>query len=387
MLDELDHPHVLPVLGRNLSASPPWFVVPQADSNLDDEIHKHGLHQDRQWVLDRFREILLGVGYAHDRRVVHRDLKPENVLMIEGRAVVADFGLGKRLDTNTVDVTQSHIGMGTLRYMAPEQFDDFGKVSFPADVYALGKLFAEMLSGRRPDIGRMDVSHLPPEYRSFVQRCVADHERDRYATAGDALAAFDLLIGGGEERIAGSLEEFLNDWENEEEGKDAAEVLAVATYLVENDDDEKMFYEAIPRLPSLLVQQIRREHPDLFDRILRSYNAHVQGSLPFEYCDVLANFYRDVIEEDPDPDHQRLILDRLIELGPSHNRWHVGDVVADILMNKLDDAGAEVAAQAVRADPVHAHWYRGYVRNRDLPGVIRKAFDDISPTAQSDVPF
>jgi serine/threonine protein kinase len=384
MLDEMDHPNIITVLGRNLSAKPPWFVTRRADSNLHDEIHHNGKAGDRDWVVQTFRELLKGMAYAHGSRVVHRDLKPENILFVDGVAVISDFGLGKRLDTNTVTVTQSHIGMGTLPYMAPEQFVDAAKVSYPADCYALGKILRTMLTGQNPPIGAMKVDDVPGDFCSFIERCVADDEADRYASAADALAAFDLLIGGSTSSSTDlsqdGLEVLLSAWESVDTGDDQSEVKAIAKYLAHNDDDEELYFNAIPRLPRLLIDQMNTTHPELFDKILRAYNTHVQGALPFDYCDVLANFYSDLFAIDDDLDHRALMIERLIELGPTHNRWHVGEVLARILSTYTDKKTAKVAAKLIRANASYAAWFREYIENRDLPDAVRDAFADVDPT-------
>ena len=94
--------------------------------------------------------------FAHDEGIVHRDIKPENVLLDKrGRVKIADFGLAKMLDRSALDVslTGTQQIMGTLHYMAPEQFQGARDVDHRADIYSLGVLFYEMLTGELP-IGR-----------------------------------------------------------------------------------------------------------------------------------------------------------------------------------------------------------------------------------------
>lgn len=388
MLDEMDHPNIITLVGRNLSADPPWFVTPRAESNLDDEIHANGHAGDREWAVQTFREVLRGMAYAHSsRRVVHRDLKPANVLMINGAAVVSDLGLGKRLDTNTIDVTQSHIGMGTLPYMAPEQLTDAARVGYPADCYALGKILREMLTGKCPPVGAMQLDDVPADFRSFIERCVAEDPADRYANAADALAAFDLLIASSTsprtDPARAGLELLLKEWEELPEGEDREKVHEIAEYLIARREDEDLYFQSIPRLPRLLIGQLYNMVPEEFDQILTAYDHHTQGALPFGYCDVLANFYRDVFETDASPQHRRMLLGRLVELGPTHNRWHVGDVVAEILSAATGDT-ADLVANVIRADPSHAHWYRDYTRNRPLAPAVQRALDEVDPSTPAD---
>ncbi|MEZ6133716.1 MAG: serine/threonine-protein kinase [Pirellulaceae bacterium] len=101
--------------------------------------------------------------FAHDRGVVHRDIKPENVLLNEdGIVKVADFGLAKLVHDSPADLTLTNTRqvMGTLRYMAPEQFESPASVDHRADVYSLGVVFYELLTGQVP-VGRFEVpSHI-----------------------------------------------------------------------------------------------------------------------------------------------------------------------------------------------------------------------------------
>jgi eukaryotic-like serine/threonine-protein kinase len=100
-----------------------------------------------------------GVQAAHERGVVHRDLKPANVLLtLDGRPKITDFGLAKRLDSDT-GLTDSGAVMGTPEYMAPEQAAGQTRAAGPAaDVHALGVILYELLTGRPP-------SAAPPPWR------------------------------------------------------------------------------------------------------------------------------------------------------------------------------------------------------------------------------
>src|ERR1017187_1532409 len=307
ILSEMDHPHILPILGRNLSAKPPWFVMPRAETNLLAEI-EDGKYADEQWVTKSFTAILSGMTYAHGQRRIHRDLKPENVLLVNGVLMISDFGLGKRLDPDATDLTQTEIGMGTVAYMAPEQFSDAAHVGPPADVYALGKILVQMATGKKPIVGRPRIEDAPERFRSFVEKCTADEPSDRYANAAAAYAAFNLLIANGDTQDGDGLENLLTNWEETPLGEDDDVVQAIAVLLVSERYDEELMWKAVPRLPDQLIAQLVENHSGEFDLILKAYNEHIQGSLPFEYCDVVANFYRRVYGLTADAGQKRMIL-------------------------------------------------------------------------------
>ena len=99
-------------------------------------------------AIDMFQHLCEAVQYAHEQEVIHRDLKPENVVLSNnGTLKVLDFGIAKELGSGT---TKTGTGMGTVDYMAPEQYTDASKVDKRADIYALGMTLYEMLAGRLP---------------------------------------------------------------------------------------------------------------------------------------------------------------------------------------------------------------------------------------------
>ena len=126
--------------------------------------------------------------YAHEEGVVHRDIKPENILIDKrGRLKIADFGLAKLLGPSAADfkLTATHQVMGTLHYMAPEQMERPLAVDHRADIYSLGVVFYEMLTGELP-LGRF----APPSQKATIDVRLDDVVLRALATrAGAALSA------------------------------------------------------------------------------------------------------------------------------------------------------------------------------------------------------
>ena len=115
--EELDHPNVMPVIARNLSAEPPYFVMPFAPHDLKKQL-ADGLAERRSEALEIFGEVLDAIAHAHERQVLHRDLKPGNVMFVDGRPCVSDFGFGKRMAADATDMTGSGQWFGSQHYMA-----------------------------------------------------------------------------------------------------------------------------------------------------------------------------------------------------------------------------------------------------------------------------
>ena len=146
---KLDHPgivkvHDLVVDGGNLALVMEFVDGRPMSDTIGEAVGP--IPWGRAWPL--FRKLLMAVGHAHGQEVVHRDIKPDNILITaDGEPHVIDFGIAKDLDTSG---TRTGTGMGTVEYMAPEQYTDAKAVDRRADIYSLGMILYEMLAGRLP---------------------------------------------------------------------------------------------------------------------------------------------------------------------------------------------------------------------------------------------
>jgi tRNA A-37 threonylcarbamoyl transferase component Bud32 len=156
-LARLNHPNIVQVHDFGRTDEYFYFVMEYVDGvNLRALIRDHKL--DPEAALKIVPQICEALQFAHDEGIVHRDIKPENILVDKkGRVKIADFGLAKLLGHAANDLSLTGTGqlMGTLGYMAPEQLQQAHKVDHRADIYSLGVVFYEMLTGQLP-IGRFD---------------------------------------------------------------------------------------------------------------------------------------------------------------------------------------------------------------------------------------
>ncbi len=148
-LEQLKHPHILPLIDVGVSDNLPYLVTEfAAGGSLRDLLKQHqapGLPQDM--ALTILSEICKALQYAHQRQVIHRDLKPENILFNnKGEVLLADFGISMVLANASIERVE--FPGGTPSYMAPEQFE--GVISKESDQYALGCIAYEMFTGRKP---------------------------------------------------------------------------------------------------------------------------------------------------------------------------------------------------------------------------------------------
>ena len=206
----LTHPHILPVFDSGSADGMLFYVMP----SMEGRSLRERLERERQLSLSDAlritREVASALDYAHRHNVVHRDIKPENILLHEGAAMVADFGIGKVLSATGRSLTQTGLAIGTPAYMSPEQSAGELSTDGRSDLYSLGCVLYEMLTGEPPFTGvsaqaiiaKRFVSPIPkvrttrdvPEaVDSAVTRALARTPVDRYPTAADFAEALRTI--------------------------------------------------------------------------------------------------------------------------------------------------------------------------------------------------
>ncbi len=147
----LQNPHILPLFDSGEAAGRPYYVMPFVDGeSLRQRLDREGaLPVDEALAI--VRNVATALSHAHARGIVHRDIKPANVLLSDGEALVADFGVALALsELGAERHTATGLSVGTPWYMSPEQIESGQTVDVRSDVYALGCLGFEMLTGTRP---------------------------------------------------------------------------------------------------------------------------------------------------------------------------------------------------------------------------------------------
>lgn len=202
----LEHPHVVRIheVGRTLDGLPYYAMPYMARGHLG----LRDFSKNERRVTEIANTLLSVLGYAHARNIVHRDVKAENVLFDDAdRPLLADFGIALRKDWGGARVTAIGLAVGSTAYMAPEQARG-EVVDGRADLYALGVLIWEMLTGRLPfeaaDALSMAVMHaqdpvpkLPAHlahWQHFVNRALAKHPAQRFEDAAQMRAGIESVM-------------------------------------------------------------------------------------------------------------------------------------------------------------------------------------------------
>ena len=221
-LAALNHPNIAQVYG--FEKTPAALVMELLEGRTLRDVLSDGPLPTRK-AIDCGAQIARGLAAAHDRGIIHRDLKPENVFVLtDGRVKILDFGLARQVDTPVSGATQTMTAafrgtdpgtvMGTVGYMAPEQVRG-DALDQRADLFALGALIYEMLSGQRafqrgtaaetmtailredPPDPSSSRAHLSPAIDRIVRHCLEKNPIERFQTARDVAFALDSLSGSG----------------------------------------------------------------------------------------------------------------------------------------------------------------------------------------------
>ncbi len=209
----LQHPHIVPLLSAGLAGEHLYYTMPL----VDGESLRERMTRERPMAMADIagivEEVAGALSYAHDEGIVHRDIKPENVMFFRGQAVVLDFGIGKALvsasttEAEVLRITQVGMSLGTPTYVAPEQAAGDPNLDHRADLYALGVVAYEMITGHPPFSGRtpqavfeahatrtpdaIDArrSGVPARLNAIVMQCLAKRPDDRPRSGSEIVRA------------------------------------------------------------------------------------------------------------------------------------------------------------------------------------------------------
>jgi serine/threonine-protein kinase len=209
VMKSLDHPVILKGLGSGKYNRIPYLVTEYVNGQSLRTLMEKSASLPTDQAVALIRKIADGLAYCHQNGVIHRDLKPENILITEeGQPVIMDFGLALTKGSHRVTYSNLSATMGTPDYMAPEQIDG-QRGDQRTDIYALGTIMFEMLSGKTPFTGDTNMAimaqHLngvaprldkinpavSPQLAAIVATCLAHDPKDRYADMEAVINALD----------------------------------------------------------------------------------------------------------------------------------------------------------------------------------------------------
>jgi len=214
LVARLSHPNIVTVHDASEQNGHLYIVMQLVDGGTLkhrlDQLHAQGYAMDAVEAVPIFAQLASALNYAHEQGVVHRDVKPVNVLMDRsGRPILSDFGIAKVLASTKDSLTRPGAGVGTPEYMSPEQCVG-GAVDGRADIYALGAMLFEALTGQTPFLGEnypaLAHSHIyetpprpailnpaiPPMLEQIILIALMKNPAQRYQHASDMAEALEL---------------------------------------------------------------------------------------------------------------------------------------------------------------------------------------------------
>ena len=209
----LQHPHILPLYDSGHSAGFLYYVMPFVEGqSLRARLNREGALPVAE-AARILRDVADALAHAHERKVVHRDIKPDNVLMSGRHAMVTDFGVAKAVSeaSGRHNLTTAGVALGTPAYMAPEQAAAEPNLDHRVDVYALGAMAYELLTGHVPfdkgsaaatlaahvtEAPRPVSEHretIPPALSQMVMKCLEKRPADRWQRADELVPLLESL--------------------------------------------------------------------------------------------------------------------------------------------------------------------------------------------------
>lgn len=211
---QLQHPHIVPLLAASSDRDLLWFTMPFIEgASLQSVLDKSGPLALRD-VVRILHDVVDALAYAHTRGIVHRDIKPANILTSGMHALVTDFGVAKALSAASPAAgtgTTTGIAIGTPAYMAPEQLAADPAADHRVDIYAVGLLAYELLTGKSPFRGsspqatlaaqltempqalHRSLPEVPEQLSQIVMKCLEKDPSRRFQSARELLDALDAL--------------------------------------------------------------------------------------------------------------------------------------------------------------------------------------------------
>ena len=222
----LQQANIVPIISAGDTNGLPYYTMPLVEGrSLRGRLSEEGPLPISS-VVGVLRDVARALAYSHERSVVHRDIKPDNVLLSGGTAVVTDFGIAKAISaarTNQESGTLTQLGtsLGTPAYMSPEQAAGDPSVDHRADIYSLGCMAYELLTGKPPFAdrapARMLAAHIsetpapvhtlradtPPALDQLVMRCLDKDPAQRPQSGGEVVETLDSILSGSTGTMGG----------------------------------------------------------------------------------------------------------------------------------------------------------------------------------------
>jgi serine/threonine protein kinase len=370
-MKQLDHHNIVKIIASNMRSDPPFFIMPLASGSLRDLLPLHPDGMPESEAVEMMLTVLDAIAYAHRKKVLHRDLKPENILIYGDQPSIADFGLGRRLQSGSTTITMANVGLGTLQYSAPEQLINGHDGDERSDVYSLGRVFYEMLTGKVP-FPRMDLQLVPAKFRHVVFTATRDDPDARYKSVAAMIHDLKVVVNNYEsmrtplQRASGLFAALASD-----AGGSSADAQALSRLLIEHGDDAELFGELSKKVTPELAAALGAVSIDSYEQIVMAYDRFANSHHDWDFCDTVADVLVSLYGATTSTELRTTILRRLMLLGKAHNRFYVADQFAKIAASSFEEqVYVQIIAGLLHENPDCKEFLRFALGKKSLPPMI-----------------
>ena len=295
------------------------YSMEYLDTTLANFIHQNKDSLELSEQLDIIRKILSIINQVHERGIIHRDITPRNIFLNDGQIVLADFGLGKDLNSLNSHETMYTRNFGVYDYCSPEQYQQLKDATKQSDIYSLGKVINYIMTG-----SPRDKNHI---FKSVVEICITSDPERRYIDCEAILDNINQIYEFSQKKDAesvvdlalrnGNLTVLVQDYLQKVSGEELCQKLNDKNYLNFN---------------TLLIQYISISEingEEIINKIARSFKGYCGNS--FASYDVFATFARQIIEEDFSQVIKNIAISILNYVAWGVNRFYAQDLVRNLI--------------------------------------------------------